>query len=101
MFDAKGGERGLQMWDWRTGKRRGEPVPLPTEPRGLAFGPDGKCLAVACTDGWVILVDPPTGRILHCLDTGVRSRPYTPNLWVSNGSVRFSLDGRWLVSWEM
>jgi WD40 repeat protein len=100
MFVPEGGARAVQFWDWRSGTRRGEPIATPTEPRSLAFSPAGDRLAVACADGRIVLLDPESRRVQHRLDTGLRIRPFTPNLWLSNGAVRFSPDGRLLLSWE-
>ncbi len=97
--DGRGGN--LQVWDWARGTRLVGPIPLPTEPRGLAYSPDGGSLAVTCGDGRVVLLDAGTGAVRHRLDAGLRSRPFTPNLWWANGLARFSPDGRYLVTWEM
>jgi WD40 repeat protein len=101
MFLPKGQAGGVQFWDWRAGKRLGDPVPTPTEPRGLAYSPDGGLLAVTCADGWVVLIDPAAQRVVRRLDVGVRSRPWIPNFWIANGMARFSPDGLRLVTWEM
>jgi WD40 repeat protein/tetratricopeptide (TPR) repeat protein len=97
--DGKGGN--VQIWDWKTGQRLAGPIPTPGEPRGLAFRPDGRMLAVVCADYRVLLVDPKTGAVKHQLDPGQRSRPQNANQWLSNGEARFSPDGRFLVTWEM
>jgi WD40 repeat protein len=98
--DGKGGH--VQLWDWKTGKRLGQPIPTPGEPRGLAFRPDGRTLAVVCADYRVLLVDPGTATITHKLDPGIRTRPWgNANQWWSNGEARFSPDGQFLVTWEM
>jgi WD40 repeat protein/tetratricopeptide (TPR) repeat protein len=96
---GKGGN--VQIWDWKTGQRLLGPIPTPSEPRGLAFRPDGSMLAVVCADYLVILVDPKTGIITGNLDPGLRTKPQNANQWFSNGEARFSLDGRFLVTWEM
>jgi eukaryotic-like serine/threonine-protein kinase len=97
--DGKGGN--VQIWDWKTGKRLVGPIPTPGEPRGLAFRPDGRMLAVVCADYRVLLVDPKTGAETHRLDPGLRTRPNNANQHLSNGEARFSPDGRFLVTWEM
>ncbi len=101
LFEPDGKAGNVQIWDWKTGKRLAGPIPTPGEPRGLAFRPDGRTLAVVCADYRVLLIDPRTATITHTLDPGVRTRPYHPNQWWSNGEARFSPDGRFLVTWEM
>jgi len=96
--DGKAGN--VQVWDWKSGQRLVGPVPLPAEPRGLAFQPDGRTLAAVCADYRVMLVDPATGVIRHNLDPGIRTRPFNANLWTSNGDALFSPDGRFLLTWE-
>ena len=97
--DGRGGN--LQLWDWASGARTSDPVPMPTEPRGLAYSPDGGLVAVTCADGRVVLVDAPGGAVRRTIDAGVRSRPLNANLWWSNGQALFSPDGRRLLTWEM
>ena len=100
-FKPDGQAGSVQIWDWKTGKRLAGPIATPTEPRGLAFRPDGRTLAVVCADYQVLLINPDTGAITHRLDPGMRSRPWLANLWWSNGEARFSPDGRFLVTWEL
>ena len=97
--DGRGGT--LQFWDWSTGKRIVAPIPMPSEPRGLDYSPNGEIVAVTCADGWVVLVDASTGSVCRAIDTKVRTRPHNANLWWSNGQARFSPDGRRLMTWEM
>jgi WD40 repeat protein/tRNA A-37 threonylcarbamoyl transferase component Bud32 len=100
MFLGDGKAGNVQVWDWKTGKRLVGPVPMPAEPRGLALGQDSRILAVVCADYRVVLVDLATGAVRHNLDPGIRSRPYTANLWTTNGEALFSPDGRYLLTWE-
>ena len=73
---------------------------MPAEPRGLAYAPTGRYLAVVCADYRVVLIDPATGAIKHNLDPGIRTRPWNANLWTTNGAALFSADGRFLLTWE-
>ena len=91
----------VQIWDWKGGKRLAGPLPMPGEPRGLAFHPDGRTLAVVCADYRVVLLNAETGTITQHLDPGLRSRPSLPNFWTANGEARFSPDGRFLITWEL
>lgn len=101
LFQPDGKAGNVQIWDWKNGKRLVGPIPTPGEPRGLAFRPNGRALAVVCADYHVLLVDPATGAVTHELDSGARSRPLNANLWWGNGDARFSPDGRFLVTWEL
>jgi WD40 repeat protein len=103
VFEPGGKAGNLQFWDWKSGRRVAGPVPLPSEPRGLAYRPDGGALAVVCADYHVVLVDPRVGEATRELDPGpdFRSRPATAGLWWSNGEARFSPDGRFLATWEI
>ena len=100
IFLADGQSGNVQIWDSKSAQRLVGPVPLPAEPRGLAFQPDGRSLAVVCADYRVVLLDPATGAIRHNLDPGIRTRPFNANLWWSNGEALFSPDGRFLLTWE-
>ena len=99
LTDGKAGN--VQIWDPRSGKRLVGPVPMPAEPRGLAFRPDGRTLAVVCADYRVVIIDASSGAVRHNLDPGVRTKPADANLWTSNGEARFSPDGRFLLTWEI
>ena len=48
LFEPEGKAGSVQLWDWRSGKRLAGPIPTPGEPRGLAFGSNGRSLAVVC-----------------------------------------------------
>jgi WD40 repeat protein len=86
----------LQLWDWRAGKLRHQPLPLPSEPRNLDYSPDGRQLAVIGAKGELVVIDPATGETLRswqahrsALDSGG---------YINNGTVRFSPDGRSLLT---
>ncbi|HEV3383333.1 MAG TPA: WD40 repeat domain-containing protein, partial [Gemmata sp.] len=101
LFEPDGKSGNVQIWDWKNGTRVVGPIPTPSEPRGIAFRPDSRTLAVVCADYRVVLVDPGTGAVTQHLDPGVRTRPRNANLWLSNGEARFNPDGQFLVTWEM
>ena len=75
LFETDGQDGNVQLWDWKTGKRLGEPIPTPGEPRGLAFRPDGRTLAAVCADYRVILLDTETNAVIHGLDPGFAHSP--------------------------
>jgi WD40 repeat protein len=102
LFELDGKAGNVQIWDWKAGKQLAGPIPTPGEPRGLAFRPEGRTLAVVCADYRVLLIDPRKGTITRTLDPGIRTRHFgNANQWWSNGEARFSPDGRFLVTWEM
>jgi WD40 repeat protein/tetratricopeptide (TPR) repeat protein len=84
----------LQLWDWREGKRRFAALPMPSEPRGVTFSPDGERVAVICGGGQVLVIDPATSQVTMRLEHGFeRSSSNT------YPGVRFTPDGHSLVSW--
>src|SRR5262249_41238355 len=83
----------LQLWDWREGKRRFAALPMPSEPRGVTFAPDGKRVVVICGGGQVQVIDPTTGKVTLRLEHGFeRSSSNT------YPGVRFTPDGQSLVT---
>jgi len=94
----------LELWKWRDRQRVCQPIALPSEPRGVAFSPDGTRVAVICSEGDLILFDPRTGQAVHDLKTGITSgasKAMVPNLLVSNGALSFSPNGKRLATWQM
>ena len=64
----------LQLWEWRTGQPRFDPVPMPSEPRHLSYSPDGKLIAVACGGGQILVVDTTNGRLGCAVTPGLQRR---------------------------
>ena len=63
-------EASVAIWDY-SGHRPLVSLPLPSEPRSLAWSPDSDTLAIGCADFSILLVDPAAGKIRHTL-TGHR-----------------------------
>jgi WD40 repeat protein len=101
LFQPDGKSGSVQIWDWKGGARVVGPIPAPSEPRGLAYSPDGNSLAIVCADYRVVIVDPKTGEIKHHLDPMIRTFPLNANLWINNGEAHFNPDGRFLITSEM
>src|SRR5262249_52272086 len=78
----------VELWDWKAGKARGEPVWTTTEPLAAAFSPDGKTLVVACAGGQVLLLDADTGKKKHALRV-----PESRFWYLFNLTVTFRPDG--------
>jgi WD40 repeat protein len=87
----------VKLWDWRTGKLTCAPVPMPSEPRGLDYSPDGQCLAVLCSAGQLLLLYPQDGRILF--QWQAHDKPIKWGYYRTPGQVRFSPDGQSLVAY--
>jgi len=67
---------------------------MPSEPRGVAYSPDGSLLATICTGGQILLVDPGAGTLNRRLEHGDFLRG--ENSWPS---VRFTPDGASFLTW--
>jgi WD40 repeat protein len=89
--------RVLAVWDWAAGQRRWHSA-LPSEPRSVAYHPDGRLLAVLCGAGELLMFEAESGRELrrwraHALEPA--------HHWINNGKVSFSPDGLSLLTWGM
>jgi WD40 repeat protein/serine/threonine protein kinase len=89
----------VQLWNWRKGKQVCLPLPMPSEPRCLDYSPDGQRLAVLCSGGQLRVIDPIQGRITQKWPAHSTPLPF----WgITNpGAVRFSPDGRSLVTYDI
>ncbi len=88
----------VQAWTWSTGRQLWR-APLPSDPRSLAYRPDGTRLAVLCGGGELLLFDPASGHEVNRWQAH-EADPRNTN-WVNNGKVRFTPDGASLVTWGM
>jgi eukaryotic-like serine/threonine-protein kinase len=96
----------LQFWDWRTGRRLFDPLPLPSQPHDLAYSPDGKLVLAICKDGEVFIVDAAEGqikkRVKHTRDqkvgTAGESFSAATHGDFYQAQVRFVDDGRGFVT---
>jgi WD40 repeat protein/serine/threonine protein kinase/tetratricopeptide (TPR) repeat protein len=55
----------LQLWDVATGKPVAEPVPLPSDPRYVAYDPTGRHVVAVCVGGQALLLDAEGGQVLR------------------------------------
>ena len=97
MFVTDGSAGSVQFWNWKTGERLGEPVPMPAEPRCVAWHPTDNLLAVICGDGVVLTIDVQSRETKTLLDEQtprVLGMP-APGQY-SSGGVSFSADGNLL-----
>jgi WD40 repeat protein len=82
-----------QFWNWQTGAAQFAPLPMPSEPRGVDYSPDGKSAAVICHGGQIFVVNPSDGTTVHTLQHGAFGEQ---NSWPN---VCFTPDSQTLVSW--
>jgi WD40 repeat protein len=89
----------VQLWDWSTGKRVGAQFRMDSEPLGLDYSPVGQRLAVLCSGGEIVLIDPIQAR-----ETGRWQAYAKPHLiWARRNPcmIRFSPDGQSLVTYHV
>jgi eukaryotic-like serine/threonine-protein kinase len=89
--------RELAVWDWAAGRQQWRSA-LPSEPRSVAYRPDGRRLVALCGGGELIVFEAESGHELwrwHAHDIEPAHH------WVNNGKVGFSPDGRSLLTWGM
>ncbi|MCP5547982.1 MAG: protein kinase [Akkermansiaceae bacterium] len=86
-----GGPGVLQSWDVLTGKRIAGPLELSAEPLVIAPHPFEPWLAVLCSDGAVLRVDPGLEGVTQIGSTGVRERTHAGD--VPLAGLVFSDDG--------
>ncbi|HWE38915.1 MAG TPA: protein kinase [Isosphaeraceae bacterium] len=91
------GGQDVGVWDWASGRPRWRGS-LPSEPRSVSYRPDGRRLAVLCGGGELLLLDAEAGRELRRWRAHDREPAHH---WINNGAVRFSPDGRSVLTWGM
>ena len=79
-------ESELDFWDWHTGQRTFDSVPLPSEPRAVGYSSDGLNLFVVCAGDQVLAIDPATGQVTMRLQSGVEKQPAASDSPPSAGS---------------
>jgi WD40 repeat protein/predicted Ser/Thr protein kinase len=84
----------LQFWDWSTGTPLFDPLPMPSEPRGIAYSPDGRLVVALCTGGQGLMIDPANGQVMRRFEHCRRGRGNN-----TYPSVGFAPDGQSFVTW--
>ncbi len=82
----------LQCWNWHTGKKLFDPVPMPSLPYGVVYSPDGKRVVATCRGGEVLIIDSAQARVLVRLHHRSLTSPDTG--WLDTG---WRTDFRWAV----
>ncbi|MBL9166262.1 MAG: protein kinase [Verrucomicrobiales bacterium] len=97
-FEKSGGSGNIQFWNFLTGQRLGEPIPMPSEPRGLCLHPAGRWIGVCCagSEGVEIEWSNRVSRVLFGPDIISHA-----NATLNNGRCAYSPDGRVFASWGL
>ncbi|MCC7375091.1 MAG: protein kinase [Verrucomicrobiales bacterium] len=88
------GSGNLQLWNPWNGERLGEPIPLPSEPRGVAIHPSGKWVGICGNGGRGLEVEVATRRVQVHFDQQHYSESEQT---LNNGRCAYSPDGRIFV----
>ncbi len=91
--------RHVHFWDWRTGERTFDPVPMPSEPRAVGYTSGGRLAIVVCSGGQVLVIDPAKGQVTRRLQHGAVPRATAAKrTQATHGYLDVSFDGRRFVS---
>jgi WD40 repeat protein/tRNA A-37 threonylcarbamoyl transferase component Bud32 len=84
----------LQFWELAMGQKVFEPLPMPSEPRGLAYSPDGSRVVAVCGGGQILVIDSAKGQVIRRLQHG------SPQSALNRyPSARFTPDGIAFITW--
>lgn len=81
---------GVHLWDAKTGKHIGAPILEDVSPTVMRFSPDGKLLAIACSDGTVRVWDVANGKESRRIEAHER---YVTDLAFVPGGTRIATLG--------
>lgn len=102
MYLPGGAGGSVELWNWRKGERVGATIPLPSEPRAIAWRPQGGQIALACAAGQVVLVDVATRETTVLFDAKNKNDAGRfSDEDFSSGGVRFSPDGETLFAFGL
>ena len=87
----------LQIWSWPGLQCHLGPIQLAAMPRSVSLRPDGNQMAVWCSNGNVLLVDPRTGTVDEEFKTS--SKKLSTAFPTGFGKTRYSANGKLLVGW--
>ena len=96
-FPGQPGSGTLELWDFRSGQRLGEPIVFATEPRAVSVHPSGKKIAVYGVRRTLSEVDVATREVRQWHANPPDAKPVDG----ANTACRYSADGRVLVAWGL
>lgn len=95
-LEKDGGGGYIKYYNYRTGTLLGEPVPLPSEPRGIRLHPSEDLLGVACSGGQGIEMGNTSRTVKILFDNQL---PRHANATLNNGRCTYSPDGKIFAAW--
>jgi serine/threonine protein kinase/WD40 repeat protein len=95
----------LRLWSMPLSNPIGEPIPMPSEPRWVAYRPDGQQLAVCTARLEILLVNTKTHEVEGMLDTfgDEKNRLTETSIFAQNPineQAIYSPDGSLLIAWS-
>ncbi len=97
-FARSAGAGNIQIWNHATGERLGDPIPMPSEPRGLCLHPTGRWIGVYCAGGQGLEIEVASRGVRVLFDHG---RAADADATLNNGRCAYSPDGRLFAAWGL
>lgn len=97
-FEKSGGSGNIQLWNPLTGAALGEPISMPSEPRGLCLHPSEPWMGVCCAGGEGVEINL-SNRAVRVLFNARKSVNAGASL--NNGRCAYSPDGRLFAAWGL
>ncbi len=101
MFLPDGKAGTIQFWDWRAAKLIGTTIPMPSEPRSIAWHPSQNLVTVGCIRGEVVTVNPDSLESTLLVDLKAKYEeppPWGPHGY-KGGGIAFDTGGDLLFWW--
>jgi serine/threonine protein kinase/WD40 repeat protein len=95
-FEKSGGSGNIQLWNPVSGQRLGEPITMPSEPRGLCLHPAGSWIGVYCAGGEGVEINT-SNHELHRLFND--KKPFNAGATLNDGRCAYAADGRIFAAW--
>ncbi len=91
-----GGTGNVQLWDFAAGTRFSDPIPVPSEPRSVAWHPSGRWVGVLCAGGQGVEIEVKTRVVRELFHLGVSAEEARS---ANSGECAYSPVGRIFAAW--